>query len=259
MNDVLVSCLMVTANRPQLVKRALKCFERQTLDNRELIIVDDGVIDLRELIDSSSAASKILYVKLESEPRLTLGELRNLSIESARGQWCCQWDDDEWYHPERLERQLNAAMSIGVGASALKWTLMRIETLDSNVVLNFRADTGMATPGTILFRRDVRSRYPARSRNEDGIFLRRVSEEVGVAILGREFSHLFVRVFHGSNTWEMKHFLKRLHRRPVDWATYLLSRVVWKDITRHRAFRLNKEEQLSIRQLSNLNDEVEAL
>lgn len=252
----LVSCLMVTANRPLLVARAVKCFERQTYENRELVIVDDGKDDLSELLESSSVSSKIRYLKLSPYPRLSLGELRNISINNSLGEWCCQWDDDEWYHPERIEHQVSAVLSSGAGACALKWTLMQIAAQDSGKILHFRADAGRATPGTILFRRDVTSQYPLRSRNEDGVFLRRLEDEVGLEILGRESSHLFVRVFHGSNTWEMAHFLKRLRRRPSDWITYAAARFLWRDLTKHKAFRLTQQEQSSIDDLLLMGHEL---
>ena len=36
---------------------------------------------------------------------LTLGELRNFSVQLARYPLVCQWDDDDLYHPRRLETQ----------------------------------------------------------------------------------------------------------------------------------------------------------
>ena len=259
MSEALISCLMVTANRPHFVERAIHCFELQTYWNRELVIIDDGQIDLSPIIERASVSAKIRYIRLPSYPSLTLGDLRNISIEHSNGTWCCQWDDDEWYHPHRLSQQMNFAQLNRVGASALKWTLMRIELSEDNKVLNFRADSGVATPGTILFQRGVKARYPSRSRNEDGVFLRRVSDEVGLAVMGRGDAHLFVRIFHGTNTWEMSHFLKRLRRRPVDWWSYMTSRFLFEDITRHKAFKLTKDELDSIEDLSKFVDGVVAI
>lgn len=238
-----VSCLMVTANRPQFVARAIALFEAQTYCQRELVIIDDGEVDLSHIVDRSPQRDLIRYYRLSSDSGLKLGQLRNKSIQVADGDWCIQWDDDEWYHPERIERQLNEAKKRGVGSSALKWTLMHINESAETQNKLFRADTGIATPGTLLFRRDAHVEYRPLARNEDGFFMREVCDKLGLAVLGRDQSHLFIRVFHGANTWEMEHFLRRLHRRPADWPSYVMSRFIRRDITRHRSFRLNDLEQ----------------
>jgi hypothetical protein len=249
----LVSCLMVTANRAVIARVAIECFSEQTWSNKELVIIDDGEEDYSDLITSFDCADLVRYIKLQpANPRLSLGELRNLSIEEARGEWCVQWDDDEWYHPERLAIQLNAAAHADVGASALKWTLMHVKD-DSDQSLTFRGDSGIATPGTLMFRKGD-ERYPHLARNEDGIFLRDVKENHGLVVLDENYSHLFIRVFHGSNTWEKDHFLARLHRRAVDWPSWVWSRWIVSDVTQHRAFKLSSREKDSLQQMTHSFD-----
>ena len=245
----LVSCLMVTANRSDIARVAIECFSEQTWLKKELVILDDGEEDYSELIASFDCADLVRYIKLApANPRLSQGELRNLSNEEARGEWCVQWDDDEWYHPDRLAIQLNAAVQADVGASALKWTLMHVKD-DSDQSLTFRGDSGIATPGTLLFRKgDVR--YPHLARNEDGIFLRDVKDNHGLVVLDENHSHLFVRVFHGSNTWEKDHFLARLHRRAIDWPSWVWSRWIMSDVTKHRAFKLSSREKDSLQRMT---------
>jgi hypothetical protein len=137
----------------------------------------------------------------------------------------------------------------GVGASALKWTLMHVKD-DSDQSLTFRGDSGIATPGTLMFRKGL-VRYPHLARNEDGIFLRDVKDNQGLVVLDEDFSHLFIRVFHGSNTWEKDHFLARLHRRVVDWPSWVWSRWIMSDVTQHRAFKLNSREQDSLERMTD--------
>lgn len=238
-DGTLVSCLMVTADRLELARRSVTCFINQHHANRELVVVDDGTVDYRPMLRAAEAFAPVTHVKLPSTNRRSLGELRNIALDSARGTWCIQWDDDEWYHPDRIGRQLAAALASGTGASALRWTLMQVPTVGG--FLRFRASTGIATPGTILFRRGT-ERYPALARNEDGIFLREVRRRHGLSILGRESSHLFVRVFHGANTWDEHHFRRRLWRTPADAIRYATAQLVHKDISRHGAFRLSSSE-----------------
>lgn len=241
--STLVSALMVTANRRDLARRAIACLANQLHPNRELVVVDDGTDDYGPLLRTAEAFMPVRHVRLSPDSRLSLGELRNIAIESARGDWCIQWDDDEWCHPDRISRQLGAALASDSGASALKWTLMRIPTGGGN--LNFRTSTGIATPGTLLFRRGE-VRYPALARNEDGIFMREIQRAQGLTVLGHDASHLFVRVFHGDNTWDHGHFKRRLWRTPRDATSYFVAVGIHGDVTRHRAFRLTADEQLTI-------------
>ncbi len=245
MTEPLVSCLMVTRDRPELARRALHCFAQQTWANKELVIVDDGATDYVSLVyDLTVQGLQVRYEQIESRPDVRLGGLRNLTLELARGAWCIQWDDDEWYHPQRIEHQMKA--SEGVAGVALRWTLMHVESARLGI-LDYRADTGVATPGTILHHRDA-ARYPNLARGEDAAFLREVRRVGGLRVLGREYSHLFVRCFHGANTWEEQHFLARLHRRPVDWWSYA-SAAVRHDVRRHRAFSLAPREHDAIDRL----------
>lgn len=230
---------MVTADRVDLARRAVSCFIQQHHANRELVVVDDGTADYRPMLRAAESFGAVKHVKLPATNRKNLGDLRNVALEAASGDWCVQWDDDEWYHPDRIGRQLAAALASGTGASALKWTLMHVPTAEG--LLRFRADTGIATPGTLLFRRsDIR--YPALARSEDAVFMRETRRRLGLTVLGRESSHLFVRVFHGGNTWDEHHFRRRLWRTPADAASWMAAKWIHADVTRHRAFHLDARE-----------------
>ena len=237
--EPLVSCLMVTRDRPHLAERAVHCFARQTWQCRELVIIDDGDVDYSAMLAPFQAAGALIrYVRIVSRPDVLLGELRNLAIDAADGEWCLQWDDDEWYDVERIAVQM--AHRGDHAAVALRWTLMSVESAEHGR-LAFRADAGIATPGTVLHRRDA-ARYPNLRRGEDSAVLRQLRAH-GLVVLGSEWSHLFVRCFHGDNTWDEAHFLQRLRRRPVDWPSYAAARWWHRDLRRHRAFRLNVDEQ----------------
>ena len=97
---------MVTANRRELARRSIECFAAQTWENRELVIVDDGEQDYKPLIDRYSDRVRIRYHRIAQNPELFLGGLRNLTLELAEGDFCAQWDDDEWFHRDRLTSQM---------------------------------------------------------------------------------------------------------------------------------------------------------
>ncbi|NCX04333.1 MAG: glycosyltransferase [Actinobacteria bacterium] len=246
----LISCLMVTANRAEIARVAIECFSEQTWSNKELVIIDDGEEDYSDMIASFDCADRVRYIKLQpANPRLSLGELRNLSIDEAHGEWCVQWDDDEWYHPERLAIQISAMVQSHKAACALKWTLMHIDS-DDLVNHPFRADAGLATPGTIVHRR-THARYPAQRKGEDSVFIRAVKDMGGLCVLDQQYSHLFIRCFHGNNTWDFEHFLKRLRRTPRGLVSLLFLKLLRRPITSHYAFDLSATEVAAINEFKS--------
>jgi glycosyltransferase involved in cell wall biosynthesis len=58
---------------------------------------------------------------------LTLGALRNISLESARSEIICQWDDDDYSHPGRLAIQVRHMIAEAAGASFFTDHLQYIE------------------------------------------------------------------------------------------------------------------------------------
>jgi glycosyltransferase involved in cell wall biosynthesis len=228
-----------------LARRAIQCFLLQTYSPRELLIVNDGDLSYGDVIPHELPVDvTITELHIETEESNTLGELRNLALDKANGEFVAQWDDDEWYHPERLAIQISAIEQSHKAACALKWTLMHI---DSDELVNhpFRADAGLATPGTIVHRR-TQARYPAQRKGEDSVFIRAVKDMGGLCVLDQNYSHLFIRCFHGSNTWDFDHFLKRLRRTPRGLLSLMFLKLLHKPITSHYAFDLSDPELAAI-------------
>jgi glycosyltransferase involved in cell wall biosynthesis len=99
--DPLVSCIMPTWNRRAFVPAAIDCWLKQTYENRELIILDDGDDRIKDLIPANS---KIVYIELPS--RISTGAKRNRCCEAARGKIICHFDDDDWSSPGRIADQV---------------------------------------------------------------------------------------------------------------------------------------------------------
>ena len=103
----LVSAVIPTRNRPDLVCRAVQSVLTQTVREIECIVVIDG----------PDAATRHSLEEID-DPRLrvialadSVGgcEARNLGARAARGEWVGLLDDDDEWLPFRLERQLAAA------------------------------------------------------------------------------------------------------------------------------------------------------
>ena len=61
-----ISCLMITANRLHIAKRAIKCFADQSYPNKELIIIDDGEENYKNTLKQYSKF-EIKYIKVERQ------------------------------------------------------------------------------------------------------------------------------------------------------------------------------------------------
>jgi glycosyltransferase involved in cell wall biosynthesis len=229
-----VSCLMVTADRRRFVRRALLCYRRQTYPHRELVIVDDGREPLDDLL-TGFAPGEVLYHRLARNPGNVLGRLRNISLELATGDLCANWDDDDWYHPDRLAVQV-AALVDGARSCSLAAALVHLDAAPYSrhaFVSPFRH----GVPGSLVYPRSGAARHPEVRRGEDDALLREWRKS-GHRRLDASRAGLMVRCFHGANTWDMGHFLGRLRTTLPDALRYAWCRRVLGDVRRHRLFRL---------------------
>jgi len=228
---------MVTADRRALCRRSIRCFQRQTYPHRELVVVDDGAEDLAPVL-ADLPADQVRYVKLERKPENVLGHLRNVALDNASGAFVTQWDDDDWYHAERLEKQVGVLQQ-GYDACSLHGALMHIDSPEyiDHPYVGYLDD---GVPGSIMHRRDPSIRYPEMRRAEDTVYLNDWREK-RYTILPGSAAHLFIRCFHGSNTWEKKHFLTRIRNTVPDALAYVWYRFVKNDLFQHPRFQLTEK------------------
>ena len=104
-NTDLVSVIIPTYNRANLIKRSVESVLNQTYKNLELIIVDDGSTDnTKEVIDSIND-DRIVYIKQENQGACAA---RNKGIDAAKGKYIAFHDSDDVWHLNKLELQINA-------------------------------------------------------------------------------------------------------------------------------------------------------
>ena len=234
-----LSCLMVTANRRRLAQRSVGCFLAQDYPNRELVIVDDGEEDYAPIL-RDIPADRLRYHRLPKDPATTLGELRNLTLDLARGDLIAQWDDDDWFAPFRLSRTVRA-----LGDKAAAWgeaTLMHLDDpawLDRPYLSWFQG----GAPSTIVHRRRDDIRYPAERKGEDSTF-RDAWLRLGTALMPKSEAHLLIRCFHGNNTWDRGHFERRLALRPLQIVEWQVRRLTGTTAD-YSAFRLSPEQRVA--------------
>ena len=111
----LVSIIIPTFNRAEVVQNAVRSCLVQTYKNIEVIVVDDASTDRTSQILVSISDSRVRYFQ-HSQNKGPAGA-RNTGIKNAHGEYLAFLDyDDEWL-PEKIERQLNVfeALSSDVG------------------------------------------------------------------------------------------------------------------------------------------------
>ena len=109
MNNRLVSVVIPTYSRPELLPRAVNSVVKQTYQNLEILVVDDNAEDP----DSRSQVAEILdsfhdeRIRLIRNQRNLGGALsRNVGIENSHGEFIAFLDDDDEYYPTKIEKQL---------------------------------------------------------------------------------------------------------------------------------------------------------
>lgn len=99
----LISCIMPTANRPELLKLAIDSFLSQTYENKELLILDDGKSPSLDK-DYCKDKENIKY-SYEGPIRKAIPKKLNILSERASGEIIARFDDDDYSAPERLFTQ----------------------------------------------------------------------------------------------------------------------------------------------------------
>ena len=199
----LISCLCVTRNRVRLLKRAVSLFQAQTYPNRELLIVyesDDG--RTRAHVEKMDTPG-IFFLEVPAVPKLTLGELRNLAIEKCGGDYFCQWDDDDWHHPRRLEQQMRVIETSRMPASILLQWLVFDTASDRAYLSNRRPWEGsLLCRKSILAIHDIRYKDTAIAEDTQVIKLLFKNHLVFPMI----FPTLYIYIYHGENVWDAEHW-----------------------------------------------------
>ncbi len=97
----LVTCIMPTCDRHRFVPEAIRYFLRQDYPNLELVIVDDGNSPVASLLPDEP---RIRLIRLSEKKNV--GAKRNIACAAAHGEFIVHWDDDDWYPPDRVTRQI---------------------------------------------------------------------------------------------------------------------------------------------------------
>jgi len=96
----LVSIIISTYNRKNLLSIAIKSVLNQKMQDFEIIVVNDHGEDISEVINNFND-NRIIYINKEKNEGL--GAARNSGLDIAKGKYVNFLDDDDGFYPHHLE------------------------------------------------------------------------------------------------------------------------------------------------------------
>jgi glycosyltransferase involved in cell wall biosynthesis len=101
----LVSYIVPTYNRLELLRRALESIGAQAYSQFEAVVVNDAGWDV------SAVVSEFPFARLVNHGQnLGLSAARNTGINTASGEYLCYLDDDDWLYPDHTVVLLGALL-----------------------------------------------------------------------------------------------------------------------------------------------------
>ncbi|MGC8490862.1 MAG: glycosyltransferase [Syntrophobacteraceae bacterium] len=108
----MVSVVVPTRNRPEMLVEALQSILHQTYRDFEIIVINDGGTDEVAAITARlNSSGKIRYLKLPEN--LERSAARNAGIRISRGKYIAYLDDDDIFYPSHLETHVRYLLNTG--------------------------------------------------------------------------------------------------------------------------------------------------
>lgn len=214
--EPLISCVMVTQGRLNLMVDSINCYLHQTYPKKNLFVLSQGKKtpnnEIRKYIDGLNRGDVHFF---EAPTDLTLGALRNTSVELTTGDVVCQWDDDDLSHPERLATQYKVLGSNSSFLASMYCDFLKYYKTSGEI---YWCDwSGEKIPqnryicNTLMFYKKVfgwkdivyPEKGPQCQVEEDLNILTRLlyNGQVGKVFAGWQFLY----VYHGGNVYGIKH------------------------------------------------------
>lgn len=104
--DPLVTFAVATRGRSELLKQSIQSMLIQSVQDFEIVIVDDGPYD--DTTYQAVASFNDPRIRYFSQEHSGISTARNRALDESRGQFTAVMDDDDLIPPQRLEWQLGA-------------------------------------------------------------------------------------------------------------------------------------------------------
>jgi len=109
----LVSVIMPAYNMERFITPAIRSVQQQTMEDWELLVIDDGSQDRTCQIVEELAAQDSRIRFLRNEVNMGVAKTRNRGFDLCRGEYVALLDSDDVWMPRKLESQLQVARDTG--------------------------------------------------------------------------------------------------------------------------------------------------
>lgn len=106
----MISVILCVYNGEDFLQRAVDSFLKQTYNDTELILVDDGSYDATADI-CNACEKRYKNIKVVHTDNYGLGSARKTGLSLARGEWIAFLDVDDWFDEDWLEKLYKCAIS----------------------------------------------------------------------------------------------------------------------------------------------------
>lgn len=187
---------MATRDRRPFILQALRCFCRQTYENSELLIVDDGRDSVADLCRD---IPRVRYIRLHRPS--TTGAKLNIAIERASGDILQKLDDDDYYHPDFLKLAVARLPARTSARTLVAWDCFLVLLAGETHLRH--SGHGWDAGGTFCFYRKLWQRIPFRdvARNEDYWFVNDHRPRIRRVCAAEHY----ILIRHGGNTWQLRY------------------------------------------------------
>lgn len=227
-NEPHVLCVMITGHSVKRIPMAIQrihMFLKQTYENCSLLIINDGPL-LNVVHD------RVFEIKL---PKVhDLGTLRNIALDLSFDSWVCQWDDDDYYPIDKIERQVEELIESSKEACVYRNQI--IYSVPSNCARYYTSHDWYGIEGTILHK-PTSHRYPIGSKGEDTVFIEKFVDDLHVI---NNLPEENIKLYHGSNVWDEFKVMQSLYDKKNFWKINDFHEIVLTEVLRELKIKHNK-------------------
>lgn len=133
-----VSVIIPVYNSEKYLEKCLNSLIKQTLEDIEIVCINDGSTD-NSLEILNAYAKKDRRIKVLSQKNLKQGAARNNGLKIAQGEFISFVDSDDWVDFDYLEKLYNAAIDNNVNMAASSITREKKHSARTHLGLSTKA------------------------------------------------------------------------------------------------------------------------
>ena len=206
--DEKISVIVPVYNVEQYLERCAESIINQTYKNVEIILVDDGSTDSSGRLCDELAKKDDRIMVVNTEKNMGVVKGRNHLIDLANGKYIAFLDADDYWHSQKLEKQINFMKEKGAAISCTEYTRVREDETKINEVVikeeisykDMLKNNYLGCLTVIYDAQKLGKRYfKQRDKNEDYVLWLEIVKEVKV-IYGLKENLAFYRVLDNSRS-----------------------------------------------------------